>query len=295
MTANIDSALVTQFSSMVHVNAQQKKTRMRSRVMTKMVTGEDYAYDGLGDLEAIEILSRHQKTIGQDIEHTRRRIRMREFRATIYLGKKDKLETLIDPQSQYSSAVANALYRKFDAVALSSAFEAVNTGKDFGTSVTFANDGGLTVNATAGFTYPKILEIEENFIDNEVGNDEVEDLYLTVTGEEHTDLMGENELTSGDFTKQFAVEKGRITYAGDLNILRFGANAINPMLAVNGSTRDCIAASDRALCVGISEELDIQVRERPDLNGTIQVQASMFMGSVRTEGKLIQKVQTTVS
>lgn len=295
MTAQIDNALVIQFSDQVHTKAQQMKSRLRDRVEMKMVKGEDYAYDDIGSLEAIEITSRHQKTQGQDISHGRRRIRMREFRATIYLDKKDQLETLIDPQKNYALAVARSLYRKFDAVAASAAFADVATGKSFSTTLTAAQDGVLTVDATSGLVWEKLLEIEENFIDGDVGTDEVEDFYLTITGEENTDLKGETELTSGDFNRDFDSRDGKLARVNGMEVVRFAANAALPILNVAASTRDLIAASKRGICVGISEELTVEIDKRPDLNGAIQVQSSMFLGAVRTEGKLVQKVQTTVT
>lgn len=295
MTAQINNALVIQFSDQVHTRAQQMKSRLRDKVELKMVKGEDYAYEDIGSLEAIEITSRHQKTQGQDIAHGRRRIRMREFRATIYLDKKDQLETLIDPQKNYALAVARSLYRKFDAVAASAAFADVATGKNFDTTLTFAQDGGLTVNATAGATWDTLLELEENFIDNDVGTDEVEDFYITITGEENTDLKGEIELTSGDFNRDFDSRDGKLARVNGMEVVRFAANAAQPILQVASSTRNCIAASKRGICVGVSEELTVEIDKRPDLNGAIQVQSSMFLGAVRTEGKLVQKYQTTVS
>lgn len=295
MTAQIDNALVIQFSDQVHTKAQQMKSRLRERVEMKMVKGEDYAYEDIGSLEAIEITSRHQKTQGQDISHGRRRIRMREFRATIYLDKKDQLETLIDPQKNYALAVARSLYRKFDAVAASAAFADVATGKSFGTTLTFAQDGGLTVDATSGLVWEKLLEIEENFIDGDVGTDEVEDFYLTVTGEENTDLKGETELTSGDFNRDFDSRDGKLARVNGMEVVRFAANAAVPILSVASAVRSNIAASKRGICVGISEELTVEIDKRPDLNGAIQVQSSMFLGAVRTEGKLVQKVTTTVT
>lgn len=295
MTAQINNALVIQFSDQVHTRAQQMKSRLRDKVELKMVKGEDYAYEDIGSLEAIEITSRHQKTQGQDIAHGRRRIRMREFRATIYLDKKDQLETLIDPQKNYALAVARSLYRKFDAVAASAAFADVAVGKNFENILTFAQDGGLTVNATSGATWDTLLEVEENFIDNDVGTDEVEDFYLTITGEENTDLKGEIELTSGDFNRDFDSRDGKLARVNGMEIVRFAANAAQPILNVAASTRNCIAASKRGICVGVSEELTVEIDKRPDLNGAIQVQSSMFLGAVRTEGKLVQRYQTTVS
>jgi hypothetical protein len=123
----------------------------------------------------------------------------------------------------------------------------------------------------------------------------MEEYFLTHTGEEHTDLMGETELTSGDFVRSFSVEKGRMTMAAGFELKAFAANDLSPIIPVVSSQRSLVAASKRGICVGISEELSIEVDKRPDKNNMIQVQASMFMGAVRTEGKLVQKVTVTAT
>ncbi len=69
----IDNALVIQFSDMVHVAAQQNKARLRPHVQIKQMKGDYFAYDGLGMIEATEILGRHQPVVFSDIDHKRRR------------------------------------------------------------------------------------------------------------------------------------------------------------------------------------------------------------------------------
>ena len=58
---------------------------------------------------------------------------------------------------------------------------------------------------------------------------------------------------------------------------------------------DCrIAMTSRAICLGISKDISIAIEDRKDLHETTQVIATIEMGAVRTEGSLIQKVQTTI-
>ncbi len=296
MSDQIDTAKVIEFSGQVHVAAQQMKNRTRNHVQIKYIKGEDYAYDGVGELEAIEITSRLQKTQGQSLDMTRRKIRMREFRATLLLDKKDQLEVMFDPKNQYAQAVARALYKKFDRVALSAAFEDVKTGKDFGTNVTAAADGVLTVDATGGFTYEKLQEIVGNFEGNEVGTEMDEKFMLAISEQEKSDLTSETEVISTEFVTTGTTEKGggKLTGVLGMDVLLFGSRAKTPMLATASGVRACVAASARGICMGIAEDLSIEVNTRSDLNNAIQVQASMFMGAVRTEGKLVQKVNTTV-
>jgi hypothetical protein len=76
-------------------------------------------------------------------------------------------------------------------------------------------------------------------------------------------------------------------------LVKFGGAATNPILAVSGGTRDCFVMSTRAMCVGMSKEFGINIEKRNDLHETVQVEVVFELGAVRTEGKLIKKVQTT--
>ena len=291
MTASIDTALVTQFNDMVHVEAEQKKSRMRGMVKEIPVVGNEYAYERLDNVEDIEITTRHADTVAQDITHTRRRIKMRDFAATLYLDNFDDLQTLINPKAEYAAAVARTMNRRFDLIALEAALATVYTGKNFGTSVSAATDGVSTI-STGGtnLTYEKLLEIKENFINADVGVDEDEEINIAITGSQHTALMKEQELTSGDFNREYAIEKGKITKALGMNIILF-EGASSKFLTKTTNTRDCIAFSNRGICVGINKDIGIEVNQRPDKNNLWQVQARFFLGGVRTEGSLIQKVQ----
>ena len=217
----IDANLITQFSDMLHVKAQQIRARLRPFVRIKPMVGDLFAYDGLGDVEAREVAGRSQPTVFDDIEHLRRKIRRRRFVVTLPIDDMDVRAVLLNPESEYAAACIKAMERVFDRVGVEALFATVSTGRDFGTDVTFANDGGFTVDATAGFTYEKLLEIKQNFIDADVGNDLPETIVIGISGDEHTALMKETELTSGDFSRQFVIDKGEIIRAVGSEIIKF--------------------------------------------------------------------------
>jgi hypothetical protein len=289
----IDAALITGFSAQVHVAAQQSKARLRDKVQVKQIVGDNFAYDGLGEVEAIEQTGRHQPVVFSDIEHTRRKIARRRFTLTLPIDASDVRGALMNPGSEYPGACARAMERVFDRIVVEAMFAAVLTGRAMDTSVTFANDNGDTINATAGLTYEKLLEANRLFTDDEVGNDMPERMVLGISGDEEEDLMLETELTSGDFSRQYVIEKGEITRAMKYELVKFGGAATNPILAVSGGTRDCFVMSTRAMCVGMSKEFGINIEKRNDLHETVQVEVVFELGAVRTEGKLIKKVQTT--
>lgn len=295
---SFDNALVTQFSDMVHVKAQQMNARLRPYVEIKKMSGDLWVYDGLGDVEALEIVGRNQPVVFSDIEHLRRKISRRRFAVTLPLDASDvRAGALTDPQNKYAEAVVNAINRRFDRTVIDAMFATVYTGRDFGTAVTFASEGLTAIDATAGLTYAKLLEIKQNFIDNEVGNESPTNFLLGITGDEHTKLMTEAQLISGDYTRSFVVEKGEITRAAGFNIVLFGASVSNPLIPVSGGEKVCFALAtgpvQYGMCVGMSLDLTVNMDKRSDLIETNQVQAIIELGAVRTEGVLVQKVRTT--
>lgn len=292
-TGSIDNNLITQFSSMLHIQAQQTPSRFRPYVQVKQMSGDLYAYDGLGKVEAREIAGRVVPTVFDDISHNRRKIARRRFAVTLPIDASDARGVLLNPEGEYAGACMKAMNRQWDRVIAESAFANVETGRDFGTSVTFANDGGKTVDATAGTTYEKLLEFRKNFTNEEVGLDQNEQILLAITGTEEEALMKELELTSGDYSRQFVVDKGTISKAAGINLVCFGADVTNPILDVNSGTRDCIGMTGRAICVGLSKDMSINIKDRPDYYETKQVQIIGQWGAVRTEGVLMQKFQTT--
>lgn len=292
MSNEIDKALIIQFSDQVHHDAQQMKSRLRPHVKVKPMSGDVYAYDGLGVVEANEVTGRVQQRVFSDIAHNRRKIARRRFEVTLPIDDMDVRGVLISPQQEYSMAVVKAMSRRFDRVGVEAAFADVKTGRDFETTVTFATEG-TTVTATAGLTYEKILEINKNFRNAEVNNEVPEETLFLITGDEEEALFQETELISGDFQRQFSIEKGQMVYAVGNKLLTYGADVSNPIIQVVTTTRNCIAMVGRGLCYGISKEFDVKIEPRPDYVDLMQVCVTGILGAVRTEGKLIQKVTTT--
>ena len=293
MVASIDQALITQFSDMVHHEAQQMTSKLRPYLNVKQMTGDVWAYDGLGKVEAREVSGRNVPATFDDIQHNRRKVSRRRFVINLPIDASDVRGALLSPDSEYSKAVAAGMLRQYDRVAYQAAFADVLTGRDFETTISATTDGVLTVDATAGLTYEKLLEVKQNFFDNDVGLDANERIYLTITGDEHTSLMGEEELISGDFNRQFVVEKGRIAQALGMDLIGFAASVAAPIIPTVSSQRQLLAASDRGIVMGVSKEMSIKIEERTDLIETTQVQVIMEIGAVRSEGALVQKVTVT--
>jgi hypothetical protein len=296
MTQSIDQALVIEFSDQVIALAQQMNHRTKGTVRERTVSGNEFAVERLAEVRDIEITTRHAPTVAQDITHSRRQLKMRDFRVTLLLDEPDQLQTLIDPQAAYSRHMAMAMNVRKDKLVMSAAFADVKTGRNFGTTVTFANDDGSTVTTgSVNLTYDKLLSVQQNFINNDVGTDMEEKLYIAITGSQNTALMKEEELTSGDFNRRndFIREKGRITEAAGFQLLHFSGTNNDSIIAKASTTRDCVAYSSEGIMLGINKDMTLKVNERPDVNNALQLQATMYLNAVRVDGRRVQKVQCT--
>ncbi|MDE2019181.1 MAG: hypothetical protein KGJ13_02410 [Patescibacteria group bacterium] len=291
---SIDNAHIIQFSDRVHIVAQQIKARLRPHVEMRPMKGETLAYDGLGSLEASQILGRNQPVQFADIAYLRRRISRQRFALTLPIDEADVRSMLTSPQSYYAEACVRAMERVFDRVVVAALFATVYTGESFATAVTATADGVETVNATAGLTYQSILQLNQNFIDNEVGNDMPENIVVGLAGDEYKSLMQEVELINDLYSRQHAIDKGRLVELVGTKIVQFGGAVPQPILAVSAaSVRSCFGMSSRGICVGMSKEIGVKVEPRPDLVETTQVQVVFDFGAVRTEGVLVQQINTT--
>jgi len=290
---SIDNALITEFSDMVHHQAQQMQSRLKPYAKVQQMSGDLWAYDGLGRVEAREVLGRNAPATFDDITHNRRRIARRRFVINLPIDASDVRGALLNPESEYAKAVAAGMLRQYDRVMYQAAFADVLTGRDFGTTVTATNDGVVVVDATAGLTYEKLLEVRQNFYDRDVGTDDSEQIYLTIGGREHTNLLGEIELTSGDFGRQMPVDKGRIASALGMDLVLFASSVASPIIPASGGERQLLAASSRGIVLGVSKEMSIKIEPRNDLIETTQVQVLCEIGAVRSEGVLVQRVRVT--
>jgi len=293
MAAQIETAQVIQFSSAVHLAAQQMKARFATMFPVKQLVGKSFAYDGIGSIEAQELTGRFNRVNFSDLKVTRRKIGRRRFSLTLPIDGDDVSKVLMNQEAEYAQACSMAMARVYDRIGIEASLATVYTGEDMDTAVSFATDGGQTVTATAGLTYEKLLEAIQNFIDADVGNDMVESFVFCISGDEHTALMKELELTSGDYTRTSNVDKGAIQEAVGLKLIKFAANSTSPILSVSGGVRDCIAMSSRGLCYAMPKQFELIVQDRADLVQTKQVQVNWTLGAVRTEGVLVQKVTTT--
>lgn len=299
MVQSFDNVLIRQFRDMLHIEAQQAVAKTMPFVEMKPMEGDDLAYDTFSTVRSQEVQGRNQRIEFTDADFDRRKLARRRFIVPVPIDASDVRGMLLDPTGPITQACMKELNRVKDRVVVEAAFADVQTGREFGTTVTFANDGGQTVDATAGFTFERLLEIKDNFTKRNV--DAVRKGIL-FTEQESNQLFRETELTSSDFITQRPIPNGVMNSALGIDMVEFGSapRKDDPILAVASSVRDnVVIAMNRegrsGICMGLSKDITVRIQERTDLIETTQVVVTMEIGAVRTEGSLIQKVQTTAS
>lgn len=293
--SSIGDVLITKFGDTVYELAAQTQARTRPAVEMEQLMAEQMMFPRIASAEVQQLNEHFAEIIPTDIQWDNRRLSAIRVGVPFFVDKWDADRMLADPKSTLAKRAAQALERNFDRVVIASLNATVLTGRQGTVPVTAATDGVITVDATAGFTYETILQIDANFQAQEVGTESQLEKFLFLSEQEHQALMKEGTLISGDFTRQYVVEKGYMIKALDFNIIRFGSGVPIPMLPVTGTTRTCFAVAVGAVKMGITQSWEIDVQPRNDRWQTTQILASGIQGALRMEGVRVQQISTTVA
>lgn len=300
MADTLNQTLVTQFTDMVNHEAQQKQSFMRGRTIVKPVTGKKFDYQNLASAgRSKKQQARHEQVAATSPQHQRRGAQISTYYDAWLFDQSDDLQSLIELGNPYVEALAAEMAREFDRVAAEAALGTVLTGENLTTSTTFSGESGLSVTAGSGLTYDKCREVLQNFYSKGVGLGADEKITMYISDVEHSSLLNEIEVISMDYRNgvEAAVNNGRVTNILGMDVVVFPSdpNDDDPILSVSGSVRDCFAAVNTGICVGINSDIEVKVEERPDLVDSKQVKAIFRLGALRTEPTKVCKIAVTNS
>ncbi len=290
-----DNVQVTEFNAALDVQEQQLSCRMLPYVKRQSIAGDNFAYDGLGEVQSYRANGRNPDIQPQTASFGRRKLSRERVVVTLEVDERDVRGMLTNPNADLAKMCIAAVERECDRIIYDSLFASVYTGRNFGTTVTYTTDGVVSIDATGSMTYEKLLEVKANFIDNEVGNENsgVLAVALGISGDEHTDLMSEVELTSGDYSNQYVIEAGVIRKALGMSLVAFGANATDPILETVGGERISFALAMGGACLGISLDRKVEIKDHPLKVETSIINVIKEMGAVRTQGVRVQRIRLT--
>ena len=95
-----DTVQITEFNASLDVQEQQMTSRLTPYVVRKTIQGDDFAYDGLTEVQSYRANGRNPDIQPVEAQFTRRKMSRERVVVTLLVDNKDVRGMLTDPQSQ---------------------------------------------------------------------------------------------------------------------------------------------------------------------------------------------------
>lgn len=308
----IDTAFVNQYGKTLDLVAETKGGKFTGMSLEDTVTGEDAYYDQLGSVTASAVVD-SGATAGSNspsdtISHLRRKLNLTGYEVGLLLDRFDKVQTLINPESEYVMRQVSALMRKKDIEFLTGVFADAATGKAGGGQAAVLPASQKILNNNTGLTIAKIREaraiLQKNGVDLD---DPMNEAYLAVTPTQIEDLLGDEKATSADYMNVKALVAGSIDsfYGFKIvvsNLIPF-ANTTSGEVAYTNWTNDvpdadpnadkiraCFAWVKSGIRTGTGINIETDIAKRADKRFNYYAYSVMRCGAVRMEEEKVVQI-----
>lgn len=299
MSTQITTAFVQQFTDNIILLAQQRGSRVRDRVLNKVVTGDAAYFERIGAVAAQIRTSRHEDSPQIDTPHSRRRVTLTDYEWGDLIDKQDEVRLLIDPQSAYAMSAGWALGRAMDdviisaatgvAVSVSSSLTASTSNVSFAAGNIIDEDFGTTA---SNLTVAKLIEARRILMKNNI--DMEEEMTLVHNASALAALLNTTQVTSADYNTVKALVHGEIdTFMGFKFV--HTERLLGTADGTDTSPILCLAFSKSALGLAINKDITVRIAERPDKAFATYVYAMMGVGAVRIEEEKIVQIECVQS
>ena len=306
----IDAAFVKQYGKTLDLVAETKGGKFVGLGLEGTIQGEEAYYDQLGSTFASEVAAGTSGDAnGMDspdgsISHLRRKLVASNYEVGLMLDRFDKVQTLINPESEYVQRQVSALMRKKDIEFIKGALGTAATGKAGAGSADLGAGQKIGTSNTdnKGLTIAKIREaraiLQKNGVDLD---DPLNTAYLAVTPAQIEDLLGEEKATSADYMNVKALVAGsidsfygfKIVVSNLLPFVNTGTQAAHltwsasdvPAAVGSGEAdiRGCFAWVKSGIRSATGMGIETDVAKRADRRFNYYAYSAMRCGSVRME------------
>lgn len=282
MSFEIPVSYVEQFSSNVHMLSEQMMTRLGMTVMQEQVTGESFAKERIGSVEASLVEGLHTDTEITSTPHSRRWGFIKDYDIADLIDKESEVKLLIDPQSRYTIRHAGAMGRAKDREIIRALGGIAQAGKQGTTAVALPANQKIAAAAT-GLTTAKLIEAKQKLDEQEV--DEFIPRFFICHSRQISDLLNEDKVTDSDFNTIKALVRGDIdTWLG------FKFIRLELLETDTSNDRLCYAYAMMGTTLGMQTDVRSVTSPRPDKRMSQQVYTWMSIGAVRVEDEMVVEV-----
>ena len=293
MTEQIKTAFIRQFTDGMRLVAQQLVSDFRSKVAILPITGTiAYAdYEGMAPDPQTQI-SLIQATNLLEIPHSRRAIFALPRNLPVPISKQALSRLQQDPTGSYVQSMRASFERYCDRILMAAAIgDAIAVSDEALTQVTIPLPAiqKVTESGTVGMTAGKIRAALKRF---NLNHRDKSEKFLALAPQAIEDLMGDLDVT---YPQQMA-----------LDLLRNGSGAVQQLWGFNVSMntelpRSTAAASagirsnvawvKEGLCLGINEDITVDIGPRRDLNNLTQILMTVDEGASRMQETDVFEIQ----
>lgn len=303
MSSQITTAFVQQYSSNVFHLAQQKGSRLRSKVRIESQVGKSGFYDRIGKAVAQLRVSRHADTPQIDTPHSRRMVTLADYEYADLIDDQDKVRLLLDPSSEYSMAAMWAMGRAMDDVIVDALGGSAYSGETGATAVPLptaqkkaAHDG--TASPTGTPMNVRTLRLVKSVLDA-ADVDESIPRHFVLNSHGFRQLLGTTEVGSFDYNSVKSLVNGEVdTFMGFkfVRTERLDQESANVTYNTNNGTtgsgtgtltaansRIGFAWAEDGILMALGKDMKARIDERADKSYAVQVYTCMSIGATRLE------------
>jgi hypothetical protein len=307
----LEAGWKNRFNDRIRELVQQSSSKLKPIVNVETIDGEYNFRDRVGKVNVRKNNDAFAAIDNFEPSYERRRLTADRFIFDM-LFDKNKMLKLVNDSGYQASVVAQmkaAFERKMDKVVYDSLDATVYTGKGGTTAVTAANDGVVTVDATAGTTYEKFREAKRTLSSKGWNVEDGYPLYHLVTEEEVDSYEQELQLSSSLYTGNTSTMRdsnGQILKMLGTQLIKFASDPEQssidpPIIDVSSTTRKCYMIVGKtnemgfpgAVTLGMERNLEWEIVKAPEKHDTWILKGEMNIGAVRENGSAVIKYNTT--
>tara|TARA_R100001163_G_scaffold64382_1_gene58461 strand:+ start:2518 stop:3480 length:963 start_codon:yes stop_codon:yes gene_type:complete len=309
-STSISTAFVKQYGSTLDLLAQTMGGKFTGTCLEESIEGEEKYYDQLGSVFASEVTDRYADSPENDITHARRRVVATPYDVGLMLDKFDKVQMLVNPESEYVQQQVHALNRKKDIEFIKGALGDAQVGKSGGTPTSLPSTQ-IIAQGNTSLTIAKLSEARGLFGENGIDlDDPLNKAYIAVTPKVIQDMLGSNKTTSVDFNTIKALVKGEITsfYGFEFIISNLLPLTVSDVASLNWSSTDsptvaagataddtgagraCIAYVKSGIRQVTNPSIMTEISKRDDKRFNYYAYSCMRTGAVRMEEKKVIQI-----
>ncbi len=279
MAITIDKAFIEEYEDNVTHLQQQMEVRLRPHLYEVSSGGKAYNFERLAATTAVEKTARRVATVYQDDTWSRRVAVPRTFNHTMTVEQEDRVQMLVNPDSNYAYNQAMAMNREIDKLIIAAASGTALDGD--GVANPFPA-GQIIGTGVAPISFDLVTASQELYMQNEVYPEE--EKVAVVGPTQVRKLMQLTENTSSDYVQAQALQR----YGIVPNWMGYTWIVSNLLESPAAGELYCLTFTKRALGLAVNQDRFTRIGENPSLSYMWQVFSQWTMGAVRIQDELIQ-------